>query len=137
MTIQRKERHGHPFAPARSKRVERDAARRVAARRVLLTAALSGALGLAAAINARPFDTPRTAPPQAVFQELFVAVQSARIFPDGKTFVDAVPKEPPERILAAYRREQPRSAEALKSFVDAHFALPPEATSEAAEPGHD
>ena len=120
MTIQRKERHGHPFA-----------------RRVLLTAALSGALGLAAAIQSRPSGTPRTAPPQAVFQELFVAVQSARIFPDGKTFVDAAPKEPPERILAAYRREQPRSEEALKTFVDAHFALPPEATSEAAEPGHD
>jgi len=137
VTIQRKERHGHPFAPPRSKRIERLAAPRVAARRVLLTAALSGALGLAAAINARPYDTPRTAPPQAVFQELFVAVQSARIFPDGKTFVDAVPKEPPERILAAYRREQPRSAEALKSFVGAHFALPPEATSEAAEPGHE
>jgi alpha,alpha-trehalase len=132
VTIQCKERHGHPFAPARSKRVERGAARRV-----LWTAALSGALGLAAAIQSRPSGAPRTAPPQAVFQELFVAVQSARIFPDGKTFVDAVPKEPPERILAAYRREQPHSAEALKSFVDAHFALPPEATSEAAEPGHD
>jgi alpha,alpha-trehalase len=69
-----------------------------------------------------------------VFQELFVAVQSARIFPDGKTFVDAVPKEPPQRILAAYRRELPRSDEALRSFVDAHFALPAEATSAAAEP---
>jgi alpha,alpha-trehalase len=104
---------------------------------VRLAVVLSCALGLAAAIQSRPSGTPRTAPPQAVFQELFVAVQSARIFPDGKTFADAVPKEPPERILAAYRREQPRSAEALKTFVDAHFALPPEARSETAEPGHD
>jgi alpha,alpha-trehalase len=43
-------------------------------------------------------------PPQVLFQELFVAVQTAGIFPDSKTFADAVPKEPPERILAAYRR---------------------------------
>ena len=125
-------RGGRPLARARSKRVGR-----VAARRVAMAAALSCALGLAAAIQSRPSGTPRPAPPQAVFQELFVAVQSARIFPDGKTFVDAVPKEPPERILAAYRREPPRSDEALKSFVEAHFALPSEATSAAAEPDHE
>jgi alpha,alpha-trehalase len=116
---------------------QRISARRMAARRIVMAAALSGALALAAAIEARPSDTPRPAPPQAVFQELFVAVQSARIFPDGKTFADALPKEPPERILAAYRRELPRSDDALRSFVAAHFVLPTEATSAAAEPDHE
>ncbi|HLZ96933.1 MAG TPA: alpha,alpha-trehalase TreF [Steroidobacteraceae bacterium] len=101
---------------------------------IVMAAALSGALALATAIDARPSDPPLPAPPQAVFQELFIAVQSARIFPDGKTFADAVPKEPPERILAAYRRELPRSDDALRSFVDAHFIPPQEATSAAAEP---
>jgi alpha,alpha-trehalase len=105
--------------------------------RLIVAAALLCALGLAAAIQSRPSGTSHPAPPQAVFQELFVAVQSARIFPDGKTFADAVPKESPERILAAYRREPPRSDEALKNFVDAHFTLPPEATSAAAAPDHE
>ena len=44
-------------------------------------------------------------PPQAVFQELFAAVQTARVFPDGKEFADAIPKVAPQRILADYRRQ--------------------------------
>src|SRR5579859_794301 len=123
-------RSGYPFAPTRV-HAERMG---MAVPRIVMAAALSGALALATAIDARPSDPPLPAPPQAVFQELFIAVQSARIFPDGKTFADAVPKEPPERILAAYRRELPRSDDALRSFVDAHFIPPQEATSAAAEP---
>jgi len=57
-------------------------------------------------------------PPQALFQELFVAVQTARIFPDGKEFADALPNAPPARILAQYRAHPPASPEALKIFVD-------------------
>jgi len=105
--------------------------------RAVMAAALLCALGLATAIQSRPSGTPRPAPPQAVFQELFAAVQTARIFPDGKTFVDAVPKESPERILAAYRRESPHSDEALKRFVAAHFALPPEVTPAVAATDHE
>ncbi len=63
-------------------------------------------------------------PPQALFGELFVAVQTAGIYPDSKTFVDAVPREAPETILAAYRATRPDSPEALRRFVDSHFALP-------------
>ncbi len=63
-------------------------------------------------------------PPQALFGELFAAVQSAAIYPDGKTFVDAVPREAPEAILAAYRALHPDTPEALKGFVEARFALP-------------
>jgi alpha,alpha-trehalase len=115
----------------------RFASRRAAAHRVVITAVLSCAVGVAATPRSREADAPRPASPQAVFQELFAAVQSARIFPDGKTFADALPKESPERILAAYRREPPRSDAALKSFVDAHFVLPAEAASATAEPGHE
>ncbi len=68
------------------------------------------------------WDTPQ--PPQALFGELFVAVQSAAIYPDGKTFVDAVPREAPEAILARFRTERPASPATLKRFVEAHFALP-------------
>ncbi|HYL00362.1 MAG TPA: alpha,alpha-trehalase TreF [Steroidobacteraceae bacterium] len=67
-------------------------------------------------------DTPQ--PPQALFGELFAAVQTAGIYPDGKTFVDAVPREAPEAILDRYRSERPDSPERLRRFVEAHFALP-------------
>jgi len=63
-------------------------------------------------------------PPEALFGELFVAVQTASIYPDGKTFVDAVPREAPEAILARFRAERPDSPAKLKRFVEAHFALP-------------
>ena len=36
-------------------------------------------------------------PPQELFRELFVAVQSAAIYADGKDFADAVPKAAPPR----------------------------------------
>jgi alpha,alpha-trehalase len=97
-------------------------------RGVAAAAFLTALLLLAAAAHPRTAEAPYRDSPQTVFQELFVAVQTARIFPDGKTFVDAVPNEPPGRILAQFRRQQPRSHEALKSFVYAHFSIPPEIT---------
>src|SRR3984893_1405427 len=66
-------------------------------------------------------------PPQVVFQGLFNAVQSARLFADSKTFADAVPKSAPAEILARYRDVNPVSQEALKSFVAANFSLPADA----------
>src|ERR1700745_901825 len=69
-------------------------------------------------------DTPQ--PPQALFGELFVAVQTAALYPDGKTFADAVPREAPEVILAEYRSKRPDSPATLQRFVEAHFALPEE-----------
>ena len=65
-------------------------------------------------------------PPQVLFGELFAAVQTAHIFPDGKTFADAVPREPPARILAAYHQFRPRSDAAVSEFVVRHFSLPAE-----------
>lgn len=62
--------------------------------------------------------------PAELYGPLFEAVQSNRLFPDGKTFVDATPRSHPEAIMAAYHREPPRSPEALRAFVDRHFILP-------------
>jgi alpha,alpha-trehalase len=67
--------------------------------------------------------------PQVVFKGLFTAVQSAQLFADSKTFVDAVPKGAPREILARYRDTNPVSREALKSFVAANFLLPAEASA--------
>lgn len=63
-------------------------------------------------------------PPQALFKELFAAVQLSSIFADGKAFADAVPNTAPRDILLQYRREQPQTPQALKRFVAAHFTLP-------------
>ena len=66
-------------------------------------------------------------PPQVLFQGLFNAVQSARLFADSKTFADAMPKSAPAEILARYRDANPVSQEALKNFVAANFSLPADA----------
>ncbi len=63
--------------------------------------------------------------PQDTFGPLFEAVQSERVFPDGKTFVDAVPREDAETIMQAWRTEQPQGRDALSAFVIRHFDVPP------------
>jgi len=74
---------------------------------------------------------PRTAsappdPPQVLFKDLFIAVQTGQIYSDGKAFPDAVPREAPQDILNQYHAERPGSSAALKHFVAAHFILPSE-----------
>jgi alpha,alpha-trehalase len=66
----------------------------------------------------------RTAPPQALFGDLYADVELNGIFPDSKEFADATPKSPPDDILALYHSEKPQTPEALKRFVLAHFNLP-------------
>ena len=74
-------------------------------------------------------------PPQVLFGDLFVAVQTGQIFPDGKTFTDAVPKADPAEILKDYHAERPDSAAALKRFVEAHFLLPSQVEGAPSPPG--
>jgi alpha,alpha-trehalase len=62
--------------------------------------------------------------PQQQFQELYVAVEEARLFSDSKTFADATPLSAPEEILAAYRADPPATREALQAFVATHFTPP-------------
>jgi len=66
--------------------------------------------------------------PAGRYQELFVAVQTARVFADSKTFVDCAPRQPPEAILAAYRAQCDAPGFDLAAFVHAHFRSehPPE-----------
>jgi alpha,alpha-trehalase len=63
-------------------------------------------------------------PPSALFQELYVRVQSERLFADSKTFADSVPKKSPAEILADYRARSPGSKAALAGFVRERFVLP-------------
>ena len=73
-------------------------------------------------------------PPQVLFGDLFVAVQTSGIFPDGKTFVDVVPKAAPAEILKEYHAARPGSTEALRHFVEDHFTIPAAATSQTSSP---
>ena len=77
-----------------------------------------------AAPQAAPPVAPHPDPPQVLFKELFVAVQMAPLYADGKLFVDAVPRAPPADILSQYRDVHPASTDALKHFVEDRFALP-------------
>jgi len=80
----------------------------------LLVGLLAGTRGIGA--------TPQ--PPQAQFKDLFVAVQTAGIFADSKTFADAVPRESPGEILRQYHAQRPGSPEALRLFVNRYFIVP-------------
>ncbi|AQR63081.1 trehalase [Brevundimonas sp. LM2] len=83
--------------------------------RCLLAGLLAVALGAAQAERSTPSD---------LYGPLFEAVQARRIFPDGKTFVDATPRVSVARIMADYAREQPADDAALRRFVEARFILP-------------
>jgi alpha,alpha-trehalase len=74
-------------------------------------------------------------PPQVLFGDLFVAVQMAAIYADGKTFADATANVAPAEVLAQYQASHPDSPQALKQFTDAHFALPVPAASAPSPPG--
>ena len=63
-------------------------------------------------------------PPDRLFGELFYAVQNQRIFADTKTFVDSVPKMPPEAILTLYEEKKAKPEFNLKVFVQENFILP-------------
>ena len=108
-------------------------------KRLLLTAALTGlaAAPVRAEIQSHVqthVETPVQTPAD-LYGPLFRAVQTQRVFPDGKTFVDMTPKQPPAAIMAAYRAQPPQGADALRAFVAAHFDPPPPASGASPPPG--
>jgi alpha,alpha-trehalase len=77
-------------------------------------------------------------PPSAVYGELFRDVQMQRVFPDGKTFVDAEPKSDPAGILRLYVEEKGKAGFDLAAFVHRHFTPPaPEGSGYRTTPGQD
>jgi alpha,alpha-trehalase len=67
---------------------------------------------------------PQPQPPSVVYGDLFDTVQRQKVFADSKTFADAVPKDSPESIMAAWN-EQKRGADFdLRGFVASHFTVP-------------
>jgi alpha,alpha-trehalase len=76
--------------------------------------------------------------PSELYGELFVDVQMQRVFADGKTFVDALPKAPPGVILEEYGRVRRESGFDLRAFVTKYFAVSLPAESRyRSQPGQD
>ncbi len=63
--------------------------------------------------------------PENAYPGLFEAVQLSAVFPDSKTFVDAVPKADPQAIMKAYHQQKDQPDFALNTFVEEWFAPPP------------
>jgi alpha,alpha-trehalase len=76
--------------------------------------------------------------PVELYPGLFEQVQLQRVFEDGKTFVDAVPRDTAAAVMADYDSARGDASFDLGAFVRAHFELP-EAAGAAfrTEPGQD
>ena len=68
--------------------------------------------------------TLNTTPPDKIYGKLFVDVQMNRVFADGKTFVDCIPKRKPADIVADYESAKGTAGFDLKKFVADNFDLP-------------
>lgn len=76
------------------------------------------------AVNAEDAPTATPQPPDILLGPLFNDVQTAKLFPDQKTFADAVPNSDPLMILADYRMQKNQSGFDLRHFVEVNFTLP-------------
>jgi len=74
-----------------------------------------------------------TPTPADQFGPLFERVQLEKVFADGKTFADAVPRGAPAAILAAFHHESPAGRDALRAFVGRHFDLSAPVTPDAGD----
>src|SRR5260370_11463910 len=87
-------------------------------------AAVLVALSLSLPAPAAALSTEPPAPPSVEFGELYRAVEMASLFPDQKTFADAIPDRPPSELMADYERHKQLPGIDLKAFVDHHFSHP-------------
>ncbi|MCZ4244715.1 alpha,alpha-trehalase TreF [Pedobacter punctiformis] len=62
--------------------------------------------------------------PRKLYPGLFDQVQLGGIYPDGKSFVDALPKKSPTEIMKAYQLQKNAEDFNLRHFVDEHFVVP-------------
>ena len=88
-------------------------------------AVLAAALALACQpLRARADEAAALRSPAELYPGLFERVQLERVYEDGKTFVDAVPRSPPEQVMREFERAQQAAGFDLRAFVNAHFEAP-------------
>ncbi|MDT0688387.1 alpha,alpha-trehalase TreA [Salegentibacter sp. F188] len=68
-------------------------------------------------------------PPEELYGELFYDVQTKEIFPDSKTFVDAIPKKNVKEIRREYKALEDKSMASISAFVEDNFEIPGGETS--------
>lgn len=77
-----------------------------------------------------PAAAPKEGPPESrkapdeLFGDLFRQVQMQRVFADGKTFVDMIPKASADEIMAVYTTEKRQAGFNLEAFVGKYFSPP-------------
>lgn len=76
------------------------------------------------AVNEQPVNRQAPQPPDVLFGALFEAVQQTQLYPDQKTFADAIPRQAPAEIMAAWQQQKTQPGFDLKAFTDSHFMLP-------------
>lgn len=90
--------------------------------------AISAFVSLTVAANQCIADTsvgaPLPAAPSQLYGSLFVAVQTAKIYPDQKTFADAIPTTDPASIVKAYEEQKANPDFSLARFVSKYFTTP-------------
>ncbi|HKT91851.1 MAG TPA: trehalase family glycosidase, partial [Paraburkholderia sp.] len=64
--------------------------------------------------------------PDILYGDLFVAVQTAQIFSDQKTFVDSTPNTDPATIVQLYEAQKTQPGFSLLNFVNQYFTPPPD-----------
>jgi alpha,alpha-trehalase len=76
--------------------------------------------------------------PSQLYGQLFENVQMQRVFPDGKTFVDAVPHDAPAIVMQRYQDERGTPGFDLAAFVQRNFTVQhPEESAYRSIPGED
>jgi alpha,alpha-trehalase len=96
----------------------------------LASEAITGhAVGLTAPQTAKEIVAthPVVETPLDLYGPLYRQVELMRLFPDSKTFADALPLQPPAQIMADYAEQRPETRDELDRFVRARFRLPIEA----------
>jgi alpha,alpha-trehalase len=68
-------------------------------------------------------------PPSVVFGEFFETVALQNLFADSKRWADAIPKLPPDEILAHARSIDTTSPVVLRKFLEENFVLDPASTA--------
>jgi len=93
---------------------------------LMFTGALAGITLPAHAEEDQRMLTSAPQPPDVRLGPLYHAIQSAKFFPDQKTFADAVPKSDPTSILADWQMQKGQRNFDLRHFVNSNFILPTE-----------
>jgi alpha,alpha-trehalase len=80
-------------------------------------------IGLIVALVVTTVAVAQVETPSQLYGQLFEDAQIQHVFPDGKTFVDAVPHDPPAIVMQHYQQERGMPGFDLAAFVQRNFTV--------------